>query len=134
MDPRGSGGRSSRRYRRTWGSGSGWSTGSEADSGSCSQGAPPLTLYVDDCHWWFRERRWCHLVSDESLRELHEFAASLGVPERAFHGDHYDLPEERRVLAVESGAVEVSSRELVRRLRSSGLRVSATVRRATTRI
>ena len=69
-------------------------------------------------------------MSDESLDELHDFAASLGVPERAFHGDHYDLPEERRTMAVASGARAVSSRELLGHLRNSGLRLSATARRS----
>ena len=40
-------------------------------------------------------RRWSHLVSDTSLDELHRFARSVGIPERGFEGDHYDVPEER---------------------------------------
>ena len=70
------------------------------------------------------------MVSDESLDELHGFAELLGIPRRAFQGDHYDLHEELRIDAVGFGAAEVSSRELVVRLRASGLRLSPADRRA----
>lgn len=79
-------------------------------------------ILVDDPLWWWRGRRWCHLVSDVSHDELHEFAALLGIPRHVFQGDHYDLPEDHRPRAVGLGAVEVGSRELVSRLRAAGLR------------
>jgi hypothetical protein len=91
-----------------------------------------MAVLIDEPRWWFRGRRWCHLVSDSSLEELHEFAAGLGIPRRGFQGDHYDIPEELRPDAVTFGAVEVESRELVRRLRAAGLRLSPAQRRATT--
>lgn len=87
-------------------------------------------ILVDDCHWWFREKRWCHLVSDESLNELHDFADALGVPRRGFQGDHYDLPEEYRERAVALGATPVGSRELLQRLKAAGLRLTPSQRRA----
>jgi hypothetical protein len=74
--------------------------------------------------------RWCHLVSDASLDELHAFAEVIGVPRRGFHGDHYDLPEQHRTEALSLGATAVDSRELVRRLRAAGLRLSPAARRA----
>ena len=36
-------------------------------------------ILLDSARWWFRERRWCHLVSDTSLEELHDFAEANGV-------------------------------------------------------
>jgi hypothetical protein len=87
-------------------------------------------VLVDECRWWHRGRLWCHLVSDESLDELHDFADTLGMPRRAFQGDHYDLHEDLREAAVELGAEEVTSRELVARLRGAGLRLAPTDRRA----
>ncbi|CAL9534834.1 MULTISPECIES: DUF4031 domain-containing protein [Streptomyces] len=81
-----------------------------------------MTLYVDPPAWPGHGRLWSHLVSDASYDELHAFAARLGLPRRAFDGDHYDLPERRYADAVAAGAVEVSSREVVRLLRESGLR------------
>jgi hypothetical protein len=62
------------------------------------------------------------MVSDTSYDELHEMAARIGIPRRGFQGDHYDLHEGVRAMAVRYGAVEVPSRELVVRLRASGLR------------
>jgi len=79
-------------------------------------------ILVDDAIWPFRGRRFAHLVSDSSYDELHEFAARLGLPERAFHRDHYDVPAELREAAVVLGADPVPSRELVRRLQAAGLR------------
>lgn len=79
-------------------------------------------IYVDPPGWMVEGRRYSHLISDRDYDELHEFARSLGLPERAFHRDHYDLREERYPAAVAAGAVEVDPRELVRRLREAGLR------------
>lgn len=67
-------------------------------------------------------RFWSHLVSDTSLEELHAFAASIGLPPRAFERDHYDVPAEWYDDVVAAGAEPVSSRELVARLHASGLR------------
>ena len=39
-----------------------------------------MAVLVDERLWWYRGQHWCHLVSDESLAELHEFAAGLGIP------------------------------------------------------
>jgi hypothetical protein len=89
-----------------------------------------VAVLIDEPRWWFRGRRWCHMVSDSSLDELHDFAQGMGIPRRAFQGDHYDIPEEHRPAMVAAGAVEVESRELVRRLRAAGLRLSPARRRA----
>lgn len=48
---------------------------------------------------------------------------------RAFHLDHYDLPDEYRTMAVDLGAREVTSRQIVSILRTSGLRVAPRWRR-----
>lgn len=79
-------------------------------------------ILVDRPIWPAHGRRFAHLVSDTSLDELHEFAARLGLPERAFHRDHYDLPDAWWERAVAAGAEPVESREIVRRLRAAGLR------------
>lgn len=79
-------------------------------------------IFVDGAIWPHRGDRWAHLVSDESYDELHAFAEQLGIPGRAFQGDHYDVPAEYRDLAIGLGAVPITSRELVRRLVASGLR------------
>lgn len=79
-------------------------------------------ILVDDAVWPWRGRLWAHLVSDTSHDELHEFAARLGMPRRAFQGDHYDLPTDLRERAVAIGAEPVCARELLHRLTTAGLR------------
>ena len=86
-------------------------------------------ILIDAAIWPAHDRLWCHMVSDTSLAELHEFAARLGVPERGFEGDHYDIPEQLREAAVREGAVEVSSRTLVVALYEAGLRSRPAKRR-----
>ncbi|MFD1828684.1 MULTISPECIES: DUF4031 domain-containing protein [Streptomyces] len=81
-----------------------------------------MTVYIDPPVWPGHGRMWSHLVSDVSHEELHAFAAALGCPRRAFDRDHYDVPEERYERAVGLGAVEVGSKELLRRLTEAGLR------------
>jgi hypothetical protein len=81
-----------------------------------------VTVLVDAAIWPFEGRKWAHLVSDTSFDELHAFAEQLGIPRRAFQGDHYDVPTDYRDRAIALGAEAVTSRELVRRLRAAGLR------------
>jgi hypothetical protein len=83
-----------------------------------------MAILVDAAVWPWRGRRWAHLVSDSSYEELHDFASLLEIPRRAFQGDHYDIPEDLRLVAISLGAVEVDGRVLVRRLRAAGLRRS----------
>jgi hypothetical protein len=81
-----------------------------------------MAVYIDPPTWPGHGRMWSHLVSDVSYEELHAFAAGVGVPGRAFERDHYDLPSERYADAVRLGAIEVGSKELLRRLKGAGLR------------
>ena len=79
-------------------------------------------ILLDRPTWPAHGRLWSHLASDTSYAELHAFAATLGVPPRAFDGDHYDLVEERYPDALAAGAVPVTSREIVAALHAAGLR------------
>ena len=81
-----------------------------------------MSIIIDDAKVPAHDRFWCHLASDSSFAELHEFAQSVQIPERGFDGDHYDVPVERRDDLIAAGAAAVTSRELVRRLTSAGLR------------
>lgn len=81
-----------------------------------------MSILVDQPIWPAHGRRFAHLISDTDLDELHEFAHTLGLPRRAFHNDHYDLPDDWWARAVAAGARPVNPRELVRRLRDAGLR------------
>ncbi|WP_382306246.1 DUF4031 domain-containing protein [Herbiconiux sp. UC225_62] len=82
-----------------------------------------MTVLIDRPMWPAHGTIWGHLVSDESLDELHAFAARAGLPPRSFDLDHYDVPADRYEELVAAGAEAVSYRDLVVRLRDSGLRV-----------
>lgn len=85
-------------------------------------------MLVDEAVWPWRGARWAHLVSDDSVGELHAFARRLGLRRMSFQGDHYDVRSDVRERALELGAEAVRGRDLVRRLRSAGLRLAATQR------
>ncbi|MHB1064392.1 MAG: DUF4031 domain-containing protein [Georgenia sp.] len=82
-----------------------------------------MVILIDPARWPAHGTTWAHLVSDASLTELHAFAAANGLPSRAFDLDHYDVPADRVDGLVAVGATPVPARELLRRLRASGLRV-----------
>lgn len=81
-----------------------------------------MTVLVDTAQVPAHGGWWSHLASDTSVEELHHFAARLGVPRRAFEGDHYDVPDHLVTTAVDLGAELVTTRELLRRVRAAGLR------------
>lgn len=89
-----------------------------------------VTVLVDPPMWPRHGRMWAHLVSDESLDELHAFAALASIPARGFDHDHYDVPDHLHSELVALGAHPVSAHELIRRLRASGLRVRSRDRAA----
>ena len=79
-------------------------------------------------------RLWSHLASDTSYDELHVFAREIGIPERGFDRDHYDVPSERYDDVVAAGAVPVTSRELiVRCVRRAAATQAAAARRTDAR-
>ena len=89
-----------------------------------------MAILIDQPSWPAHGTVWAHLVSDSNLDELHAFAAGAGIPRRGFDLDHYDVPEARYDELVAAGALPVTFREMIVRLRASGLRVTARQRRA----
>ena len=81
-----------------------------------------MTVLIDPPNAAGHGRLWSHLASDASYDELHAFARTLGIPERGFDRDHYDVPAEWYDRVVAAGAFPVTSRELVVRLVRAGLR------------
>ena len=69
------------------------------------------------------------MVSDTSVTELKEFAAELGLPDRGFQGDHFDVPEHMREIAISAGAIEVTTRQILKALYDSGIRKPPSQRR-----
>ena len=81
-----------------------------------------MAILIDPPIWSAHGRLWSHVVSDTSIEELLAFGDRVGLPRRAFDGDHYDVPEERYDQIVAAGADPVEGRVLIRRLLASGLR------------
>ncbi len=81
-----------------------------------------MTILIDPPNAEGHGRLWSHLASDSSYEELHAFARTLGIPERGFDRDHYDVPEHWYDQVVAAGALPVTSRELVTALVAAGLR------------
>lgn len=81
-----------------------------------------MALMIDTPLWPWRGRLWAHMISDESLDELHAGARTLGLRWLSFGRDHYDVPDTMWEQACELAQL-VDSRVIVRSLRSSGLRV-----------
>lgn len=82
-----------------------------------------MAILIDPPAWPAHGTLWSHLVSDERYEELHAFARRLGFSRRSFDLDHYDVSAANFDRAVGLGALPVSGKELVFRLRKSGLRV-----------
>lgn len=81
-----------------------------------------MTIWIDPPIWPAHGTLWSHIISDESVTELHRFAEDNDVPRRSFDADHYDVPEHRYANLVEAGATPTSGSDLARRLLASGLR------------
>ena len=82
-----------------------------------------MSIYIDPPTWPAHGTVFSHLISDVSLAELHEFAATAGISERAFDRDHYDVPAHLYEDLVRAGAKELSGAQLTRTLIASGLRI-----------
>lgn len=81
-----------------------------------------MTVYVDAPIWTKAaskqpRKTYSHMVAD-SLQELHEFAAKIGIKKHFFHkhrvASHYDITSDQQVVALSNGAQLVSSTDIVR--------------------
>ena len=82
-----------------------------------------MTVYVDELRPYGRSATWkhdssCHMFCDGPFSELHEMAQAIGLKLAWFqcHAPrpdmwHYDLTASKRRLAVQHGAVEITSRQ-----------------------
>lgn len=78
-----------------------------------------MPVYVDNmkadyqpAHRPGRKYVMSHMIAD-TIVELHEMANKIGIARKWFQGDHYDICQSKRTLAVKHGAVEVSMRQIV---------------------
>jgi hypothetical protein len=79
-----------------------------------------VAVYVDalrDYGW--RHGPSCHLIGD-SVEELIEFAESMGMRREWFQAKstpHFDLTADGRAAAVSMGAIELTNRQLIGKIR-----------------
>lgn len=85
-----------------------------------------MTVFVDALmDWGWRLGVSCHMLpqdhTDLAVEELHQLAESIGLKRDWFQTKtrwlHYDLTASRRALALRAGAVEVSTKEYIIRMR-----------------
>lgn len=71
-----------------------------------------MPVYVDDYRARYGRMIMCHMLADTE-DELHAMADRIGVARKWFQGDHYDICQEKRALAVQAGAREITKRRAV---------------------
>lgn len=75
-----------------------------------------MTVYVDSAFIQYGRMLMCHMMADTDA-ELHAMADAIGIDRRHFQPGkrhpHYDICKAKRALAIQRGAVEVTTRELV---------------------
>lgn len=87
-----------------------------------------MPVYVDDMKANFKGYVMCHMLADtteellamaDKLGAAHKYIQNPGTPK-----EHFDIPLERRALAVKYGAVEISRRQAVEIVRSKRARAA----------
>ena len=77
-----------------------------------------MTVYVDDMkadykpsHRSGRKYVMSHMIADTE-EELHAMALKIGVARKWHQGDHYDIAQSKKALAIEAGAKLIPLRTL----------------------
>ena len=81
-----------------------------------------MAVYVDNMKANFRGYVMCHMIADTTEELLamadligaaHKYIQNPGTPK-----EHFDIPIERRSLAIEHGAIELTRREVGLKIRA----------------
>jgi hypothetical protein len=72
-----------------------------------------MTVYVDDMFAPYRGMKMSHMIADTE-DELHAMADRIGVARRWYQGDHYDICQSKRQLAIQLGAIALNRMQLGR--------------------
>lgn len=79
-----------------------------------------MTVYVDDMKADFapshrpgRTYILSHMIA-ETDEELHAMADKIGVLRKWYQGDHYDITQSKKALAIQNGAQAITLRQLAR--------------------
>ena len=83
-----------------------------------------MSVYVDDMYAPFGRMKMCHMVAD-SRAELDAMADRIGVQRKWIQKpgtprEHYDVSMSARAKAVAAGAIEVTTRDVVRMCAARG--------------
>ena len=77
-------------------------------------------IYIGTREYKYGRMLMSHMISDESLEELHEMADSIGINRKWFQDKpnrpHYDISKAKKQLAIKLGATIVAEREIVKKL------------------
>ncbi len=81
-----------------------------------------MSVYVDNARNVFGRMKMAHMIGDSSA-ELHAMAEAIGVARKWCQypntpEEHYDIALSKRTLAVAGGAIEITTRELAKRVRA----------------
>lgn len=69
-----------------------------------------MTVYVDNMQARLGTHVLCHMIADTEA-ELHAMARAIGHPRSRYQGDHYDIPWDKRAMAIQLGAVQITMRQ-----------------------
>tara|TARA_B100000073_G_scaffold346659_1_gene358647 strand:+ start:3563 stop:3832 length:270 start_codon:yes stop_codon:yes gene_type:complete len=79
-----------------------------------------MAVYIDKANIKYKRMIMCHMIAD-SYEELHYMAKKIGMKSAWFQNNasfpHYDVCLMRKKKALEYGAIEVSRKELVIKMR-----------------
>lgn len=74
-----------------------------------------MTVFVDDMYkspmGRFSRMKMSHMVADTE-EELHAMAKAIGIDQKWYQKDHYDICLSKRNLAIQLGAKAITMREL----------------------
>jgi len=84
-----------------------------------------VTIYIDETQYDIGLKNlygWFHIITDGELEELHEFAIRLGLKRNWFQNKpkrpHYDAYKTKRKIAIDLGAIEITTIEQIKILRN----------------
>ena len=76
-----------------------------------------MSVYVDNARNQLGRMLMCHMTAD-SFRELYDMVDKIGVDKRWLQNmrfPHYDRCQAKRKLAVKHGALEITTREIIKK-------------------
>lgn len=81
-----------------------------------------MAVYVDDMFANYGRMKMCHMIAD-TQKELLDMARLIGVQVKwiqkcGHHDEHFDICMTKRELAIAAGAIPITMRELVLKVKS----------------